>query len=89
MLKQDYDVYLEKNQGFLALKCQMANVEIMKIKKKNNFNEMCTKNFRDFEKIQKEIHQDQNLHKGYQTIVIDIIKTFVVKLEIKSYEEIQ
>lgn len=51
MLKQDYDVYLEKNQGFLALKCQMANVEIMKIKKKNNFFEMCTKHFRDFEKI--------------------------------------
>ena len=79
----DYTDYISKFHPLLVIKCQMINIEYMKIP---NLDQLVM-NFKKFEKISQSLRRQEGLIE--KTIVIDIENTIVKRIEVKNKEEIE
>ena len=86
-LEIDYPEYVQEQQGFFVIRCQMMNLELSKIAKAGvNLSELM-QSFKNFNKLRSEIEQD-TMFKGFKTLVIDIENTLVAQLDIKTKQEL-
>ena len=82
-LHMDYKDYLRIYQGFFVMRCQLMNIEYQKIRAETDLCNLMinTENFK-----QSQTNFKMSGYCGHKkTIVIDIEKTLLTKLDIKTW----